>query len=50
MRVLFAPGVVKEVISAEVVPMDIGDGKIIGTQVNFKLAPSGDMLGSSHGS
>ena len=31
MRVLFAPGVVKEVISAEVVPMDIGDGKIIGT-------------------
>ena len=44
MRVLFAPGVVREVVAAEVVPMDIGDGKIIGTQVNFTLAPSGDKL------
>jgi|GEM_PF-1723009 len=44
MRILFAEGVVKEVLSAEVVPMDIGDGKIIGTQINFTLAPNGDKL------
>ena len=44
MRILFAPGVVKEVCAAEVVPMDIGDGKIIGTQVNFTLSPSGDKV------
>ena len=44
MRILFAPGVVREVLAAEVVPMDIGDGKIIGTQVNFTLAPTGDKL------
>jgi hypothetical protein len=44
MRILFAPGVVKEVAAVEVVPMDIGDGKIIGTQVNFTLTPSGDKV------
>ena len=44
MRVLFDTGVVKEVSSAEVVPMDVGNGDIIGTQVNFILSPSGDSL------
>ena len=44
MRVLFDTGVVKEVASAEVVPMDVGGGEIIGTQVNFVLSPSGDSI------
>ena len=43
MRVLFNAGVVKEVSSVEVKPMDVGDGKIIGTQINFVLT-SGDKL------
>lgn len=44
MRILFSEGVVKEILTAEVVPMDIGSGKIIGTQVNFTLPPNGDKL------
>ncbi len=43
MRVLFNAGVVKDVSSVEVKPMDVGDGKIIGTQINFILT-SGDKL------
>jgi hypothetical protein len=43
MLVLFNEGVVREVISAEVKPMDVGDGKIIGTQINFVLL-GGDKL------
>ena len=43
MRVLFSEGVVKEVSSVEVKPMDVGDGKIIGTQINFVLT-SGDKI------
>ena len=43
MRVLFSEGVVKEVSSVEVKPMDVGDGKIIGTQINFILT-SGDKI------
>jgi hypothetical protein len=43
MLVLFNEGVVKEVISAEVKPMDVGDGKIIGTQITFILM-GGDKL------
>ena len=43
MVVLFSEGVVKEVNSVEVKPMDVGDGKIIGTQINFLLA-SGDKI------
>ena len=43
MRVLFNAGVVKEVSTVEVKPMDVGDGKIIGTQINFVL-PSGDKI------
>ncbi len=38
MRVLFRSGVVKEVISAEVKPMDLGNGTIAGTQIDFILA------------
>ncbi|MBQ7680285.1 MAG: hypothetical protein IJT34_10615 [Butyrivibrio sp.] len=44
MRVLFSAGSVKEVSQAEVVPMDVGNGEVIGTQVNFVLSPSGDQL------
>ena len=44
MRVLFGTGCVKEVAAAEVVPMDVGGGEIIGTQVNFVLSPSGDQV------
>lgn len=44
MRVLFNTGVVKEVSAAEVVPMDVGNGEIIGTQLNFVLSPSGDKI------
>ena len=43
MRVLFNAGVVKEVSTVEVKPMDVGDGKIIGTQINFILT-SGDKI------
>ena len=43
MTVLFREGVVKEVISAEVKPMDVGDGVILGTQINFVLL-GGDKL------
>ena len=43
MIVLFNEGVVKEVSSVEVKPMDVGDGKIIGTQINFILT-SGDKI------
>ena len=38
MRVLFNEGIVKEVSSVEVKPMDVGDGNIIGTQINFILS------------
>ncbi len=43
MRVLFDSGIVKEVYSVEVVPMDVGTGQIIGTQVNFIIA-TGDSI------
>ena len=43
MVVLFNEGVVREVISVEVKPMDVGDGKIIGTQISFIIA-GGDKL------
>ncbi len=43
MTVLFNEGVVKEVSSVEVKPMDVGDGVILGTQINFTLT-SGDKL------
>jgi len=43
MRVLFDSGIVKEVNSVEVVPMDVGTGQIIGTQVNFIIA-TGDSI------
>ncbi len=43
MVVLFNEGVVKEVISVEVKPMDVGDGRIIGTQINFVLV-GGDKI------
>ena len=43
MLVLFHEGVVREVISAEVKPMDVGDGRIIGTQISFILM-GGDKL------
>ncbi|WP_026524064.1 MULTISPECIES: hypothetical protein [unclassified Butyrivibrio] len=38
MRVLFAAGRVREVTDVEVVGMDVGDGQIIGTQINFIMA------------
>lgn len=38
MRVLFAAGRIREVTDVEVVGMDVGDGQIIGTQVNFVMA------------
>ncbi len=44
MRVLFDMGEVREVASAEVKPMDLGGGKIVGTQMNFVLYPTGDHL------
>ena len=43
MRVLFSEGVVKEVESVEVKPLDFGDGKISGTQIDFSLV-SGDQI------
>ena len=44
MRVLFDNATVCEVASAEVKPMDLGGGKIVGTQINFILYPTGDHL------
>ena len=43
MVVLFNEGVLKSVISVEVKPMDVGDGKIIGTQITFVLV-GGDKV------
>ncbi|ADL33783.1 hypothetical protein bpr_I1041 [Butyrivibrio proteoclasticus B316] len=43
MRVLFGEGVVKEVESVEVKPLDFGDGQISGTQIDFSLS-SGDQI------
>lgn len=43
MRVLFGEGVVKEVYSAEVKPLDFGDGQISGTEIDFVLE-GGDTL------
>ena len=37
MRVLFGEGVVKEVSSVEVKPMDVGDGVISGTTDWFQI-------------
>ncbi|MCR4744307.1 MAG: hypothetical protein K5894_03655 [Lachnospiraceae bacterium] len=44
MRVLFDNADVREVASAEVKPMDLGGGKIVGTQINFVLYPTGDHM------
>ncbi len=44
MRVFFEEGVVREVCSAEVKPMDVGGGKVVGTEIDFVLAPNGDKL------
>ena len=43
MLVLFGEGVIKDVSAVEVKPMDVGDGKIVGTQINFTLT-CGDKL------
>ena len=43
MVVLFNEGVLKSVVSVEVKPMDVGDGKIIGTQITFVLV-GGDKV------
>ncbi len=43
MRVLFSEGVVKEVNSVEVKPLDFGDGQIAGTQIDFMLV-TGDNV------
>ena len=43
MLVLFSEGVLKDVSSVEVQPLDFGDGKISGTQINFVLT-NGDEL------
>ena len=43
MLVLFGEGVIKDVCAVEVKPMDIGEGKIVGTLINFTLT-SGDRL------
>ena len=43
MRVLFGEGVVKEVETVEVKPLDFGDGQISGTQIDFTLT-SGDSI------
>ncbi|WP_029231154.1 hypothetical protein [Butyrivibrio sp. VCB2006] len=43
MRVLFGEGIVKEVESVEVRPLDFGDGQIAGTQIDFSLV-SGDKI------
>ena len=43
MLVLFSEGVLKDVSSVEVQPLDFGDGQISGTQINFVLT-NGDEL------
>ena len=43
MRVLFEAGIVKEVESVEVKPLDFGDGQIAGTEVDF-LLKTGDKI------
>ena len=43
MLVLFSEGVLKDVSSVEVQPLDVGDGQISGTQINFVLT-NGDEL------
>ena len=43
MRVLFGEGIVKEVENVEVKPLDFGDGKISGTEIDFSLV-SGDHI------
>ncbi len=43
MRVLFEAGIVKEVESVEVKPLDFGDGQIAGTEVDF-LLKTGDQI------
>jgi hypothetical protein len=43
MRVLFGEGIVKEVNSVEVKPLDFGDGQISGTQISFLLV-TGDKV------
>ena len=43
MRVLFGEGIVKEVENVEVKPLDFGDGKISGTEIDFALT-SGDHI------
>ncbi len=43
MRVLFGGGIVKEVNSVEVKPLDFGDGQISGTQICFLLV-TGDKV------
>ena len=43
MLVLFSEGVLKDVSSVEVQPLDFGDGKISGTQINFVLT-NGDEI------
>ncbi len=41
MRVLLGNGVVKEIVSVEVKPMDVGDGQIVGTEIVL-IAANGD--------
>jgi hypothetical protein len=43
MRVLFGEGILKEVSSVEVKPLDFGDGQISGTQISFLLT-TGDKV------
>ncbi len=43
MRVLFGNGIVKEVTSVEVKPLDFGDGQISGTEIDF-LLNTGDNI------
>ena len=43
MRVLFEAGIVKEVESVEVKPLDFGDGQIAGTEIDFLLR-TGDQI------
>ncbi len=43
MRVLFGEGIVKEVETVEVKPLDFGDGQIAGTEIDFLLG-TGDQV------
>ncbi|MBQ3796467.1 MAG: hypothetical protein II842_09335 [Butyrivibrio sp.] len=43
MRVLFGEGIVKEVETVEVKPLDFGDGQIAGTEIDFLLR-TGDQV------